>query len=78
MTAPKKINRDNGFMLSQALCPLINLLRKVRRVKQHSDGTELERTKARLSNHINTEKQKDDDSRLSDTERLDAEDHGTT
>jgi hypothetical protein len=50
-------------MLSQALCPLINLLCKVRRVKQHSDGTELERTKARLSNHINTEKQKDDDSR---------------
>jgi hypothetical protein len=40
-------------MLSQAWCLLINLLHKVNKAKQHSDGMQLERTKARLSNTEN-------------------------
>jgi hypothetical protein len=46
---PNNFNRDSGLMLNHAWGPLIHLLHKVKKVKQHSDGTELERTKARLS-----------------------------
>jgi hypothetical protein len=35
---PNNFNRDNGFMLSQAWYPLINVLHKANNVKQHSDG----------------------------------------
>jgi hypothetical protein len=44
---PNNFNRDNGFMLSQMLYPLINLLQKRRR---------LERNRARLSNRETSQK----------------------
>jgi hypothetical protein len=46
-------------MLSQAWVFLIHLLHKAKKVAQHSDGTESERTEAGLSNS-NGEQQEDD------------------
>jgi hypothetical protein len=57
---PAEVNRNNGLMLSQPWVPIMHLLHKVKKVKQHSDSMELERTEAGLSN-INGEQQEDDD-----------------
>jgi hypothetical protein len=47
---PNNFNSDNGFMLSQARYPLVSVIHKVNKAKQHSDSTGLERTGVRLSN----------------------------
>jgi hypothetical protein len=56
-----EVNRNNGLMLSQAWVPVMHLLHKVKKVKQHSDGMELERTEAGLSNINGEQEQEDND-----------------
>lgn len=57
---PNDFNTDNEFMLSQAWYSLINLLLNADKVKQHLDGTELERSEVGLRN-VNTEQELDSD-----------------
>jgi hypothetical protein len=52
-------NRDIRFMLSQAWGPLINLLNKAKKLEQHSDRMDPERTEAGLSN-TNREQQQEE------------------
>lgn len=57
---PNDFNTDNEFMLSQAWYSLVNLLLNADKVKQHLDGTELERSEVGLRN-VNTEQELDSD-----------------